>query len=160
MRCPSHGHLPVRYTDTRTVLLIVLIIDMYTPHISKSPNDSRLPVKRLAFNNKTGAHESQAPVVKFIKGPIPLDWVTCANTLPGKAGNVGIALWFLAGIKKSRTIKLTGEVEKIAGCHRQTLYPALKALQKAGLIEVQPKRGARPTVVILSPLCVSRSAET
>ncbi len=123
---------------------------MYVPHISKVPNDSRLPVKRLTFNNKTGIHESHAPVVKFIKGPIPLDWVTCANKLPGKAGPVGFALWFLAGIKKSRTFKLTGEVERIAACNRRTLYPALKALEKAGLIEVQPKRGARPTVVILS----------
>ena len=29
----------------------------------------------------------------FIKGPIPLDWITIAAKLPGKSCQVGNALW-------------------------------------------------------------------
>lgn len=106
------------------------------------------PVTRLAYNPGTGNHETRAPVEKFIKGPIPLEWITRANALPGKAGAVGLALWFLVGVQKSRTIKLTGEVTRIAGCNRKTVYHALSALEGAGLVVVQRRRGARPTVSI------------
>lgn len=108
-------------------------------------------VKRLAYNPNTGKHEPRAPMEKFIKGPIPLEWITRANALPGKAGAVGLALWFLVGVQKSRTIKLTGEVERIAACDRKTVYPALAALETAGLITVERKSGARAVATIVAP---------
>lgn len=116
---------------------------------SASGNADIGPVKRLAYNPNTGKHELRAPGDKFIKGPIPLGWITRANALPGKAGSVGLALWFLVGVKSSRTIKLTGEVEQIAACDRKALYPALTALETAGLITVERRPGARAVVAIL-----------
>lgn len=110
-----------------------------------------VPVKRLAYNPNTGKHELRAPTEKFIKGPIPLEWIARANALPGKAGAVGLALWFLVGVKGSRTVKLTGEVERIAACGRQALYSALVALEGAGLVTVERKPGARAVVTILTP---------
>ena len=107
-------------------------------------------VKRLVFNARTGTHEARAQVDRFIKGPIPLEWITRANALPGKAGAVGLALWFLVGVKCARTIRLTGEVERIAGCNRKTVYQALAALEGAGLISVTRRSGARPTTTIIS----------
>lgn len=118
---------------------------------STSDNADIVPVKRLAYNPNTGKHELRAPVAKFIKGPIPLEWITRANALPGKAGAVGLALWFLVGVKSSRTIKLTGEVERIAACDRKAVYPALTALETAGLIAVERRPGARAVVTILAP---------
>lgn len=109
------------------------------------------PVSRLSFNPGTGTHETRAPTEKFIKGPIPLEWITRANALPGKAGAVGLALWFLVGVQKARTIKLTGEVERIAACDRKTVYPALAALETAGLITVERKSGARAVATIVAP---------
>lgn len=118
---------------------------------STSDNADNVPVKRLAYNPNTGKHELRAPTEKFIRGPIPLEWIARANALPGKAGAVGLALWFLVGVQKSRTVKLTGEVERIAACGRKALYPALAALEKAGLVTVERKPGARAVVTILTP---------
>ncbi|MHB9100700.1 MAG: hypothetical protein ACYC2E_04220 [Sulfuricella sp.] len=117
---------------------------------SASGNADIVPVKRLAYNPNTGKHELRAPGEKFIKGPIPLEWITRANALPGKSGAVGLALWFLVGVKSSRTIKLTGEVERIAVCNRKAVYTALAALETAGLITmVERKMGARAVVAIV-----------
>lgn len=109
------------------------------------------PVKRLRYNADTGTHEETAPVEKFIKGPIPLEWISRANALPGKAGAVGLALWFLAGVQGSRTVKLTGEVERIAGCGRKAVYAALRALGTAGLADVTSAPGRRSVVLIAWP---------
>lgn len=116
------------------------------------------PVKRLRYNADTGTHDETVPVEKFIKGPIPLDWISRANALPGKAGAVGLALWFLAGVQGSRTVKLTGEVEKIAGCGRKAVYRALDALQAVGLIASDRKTGARAVVALLNCHNASRGA--
>lgn len=58
----------------------------------------KVPVVIKTINDKYG---------RFVKGPIPLNWVQAAANLPGKSVHVAIVLWFLAGIKKSQTVKLT-----------------------------------------------------
>lgn len=110
--------------------------------------DAQIPVTRLAYNPKSESHAARAPTKKFIKGPIPLDWISRANALPGKAGAVGLALWFLAGVRKSQTVKLTGEVEKIARCGRKAVYAGLAALEGNGLVFITKRSGARPVVTI------------
>lgn len=116
----------------------------------ENPDSDSIPVSRLVFNHKLGRHEptSNYHQEKFIKGPIPLWWIRKANELPGKAGAVGIALWFLAGINKTLTFKLTGEVEHIAACNRKSVYSGLFELEGAQLITVIRKKGARPLVTI------------
>lgn len=111
--------------------------------------DAQIPVTRFAYNKETESHTARAPTKKFIKGPIPMDWISRANALPGKAGAVGLALWFLAGVQKSQTVKLTGEVEKIAGCGRKAVYAGLAALEGAGLVSVERRKGARASIAIL-----------
>ena len=66
-----------------------------------------------------------------------------------KAGAVGIALWFLVGVKKSQSFRATRQIEEIAGCGRKAVYAALDALENAGLIKFSPAPGARPIVEIL-----------
>ena len=113
------------------------------------PTDPQVgPYQHLSYNPRTGRHEVFAPTDKFIKGPIPLAWIAQANRLPGKAGAVGLALWFLAGLQRTRTVKLTREVEHIAACSRKAVYQALRALGSANLIATQSRPGARPVVVI------------
>lgn len=111
--------------------------------------DDAVPVKRLAFNPATGTHKARASTEKFIRGPIPLEWISRANALPGKAGAVSMALWFLVGVQSSRTVKLTGEVERIAGCGRKAVYQALRTLADAGLLVAKHRHGARASVTIL-----------
>ena len=108
-----------------------------------------IPERRLVFNAATGFHEGSGATEKFIRGPIPLCWISQSNALPGKTGAVGLALWFLVGVQKSMRIKLTGEVERIAGCERKALYFALHALERAGLItDVTRSPGARPSLTV------------
>lgn len=109
----------------------------------------RVPVRRLKFNRDTGRHDAHQSKEKFLKGPIPLDWIARANSLPGKAGAVGIALWFLVGVCRDISFKVTAEVEKIAGCGRKSLSTSLAALGRAGLVTVVRRAGGRPHVSII-----------
>lgn len=111
--------------------------------------DAAIPVTRFVYKAETGAFIEAKPSVKFIKGPIPFDWLRSANALPGKAGQVGIALWFLSGVKQSKIVKVTSEAETLAGCVRQTFAKGLSELEGAGLISVTRNPGQKPTVEIL-----------
>ena len=116
-------------------------------------NMSACPVEKLSFNAVSGTFEPKKVVGgAFIKGPLPLDWITSANSLPGKAGAVGLAIWFLVGVKASKTVKLTRQVEQIAGCHRKAVYAAVSNLEEAGLISVQRSKSARATVTVIFSL--------
>ena len=85
----------------------------------------------------------------FLKGPIPADWLSRAAKLPGKALHVGLAIWFLAGLRASRRVKLTQKALSLFGVNRsRTVYDGLQQLQSAGLIAVKRKRGRRPVVSI------------
>ena len=87
---------------------------------------------------------------EFIKGPIPLPWLTRAATLRGKYPLVvGLALWFMAGVLAKREIRVTRGLWERFGINRKSGYSALRALEAAGLIEVSQRRGQRPTVTIL-----------
>jgi hypothetical protein len=107
------------------------------------------PVEVLTFNRSKGSFGPKQNTPKFIKGPIPFVWMAKANTLPGKAGPVGLGLWFLVGVKGNRIFKLTGEIESLAGCERKAVANALVQLEQAGLISVTRHSGSRPTITIL-----------
>ena len=44
---------------------------------------------------------------KFIRGPIPLDWIQAAIPLGRKSIHVVLALWYSAGFNRSNPVKLT-----------------------------------------------------
>ncbi len=93
----------------------------------------------------------------FIKGPIPLAWITAAATLPGKSLHVGLALWYLAGLKKTKTFALGNRVLKKFGVDRKAKGRCLKLMERAGLISVVRRAGCNPTVTLLdAPEAVSR----
>lgn len=116
---------------------------------AKQSSDAAIRVTRFVYNAETGKFAESKPSIKFIKGPIPFDWQQKANSLPGKAGQVGIALWFLSGIKKSKVFKITAEALLLAGCVRQTFAKGLTELEDAGLISVKRNPGQKPIVEIL-----------
>jgi hypothetical protein len=43
---------------------------------------------------------------RFIKGPIPLVWITAAAMLPGRCLHVGVAIWYLAGLGRREVVEL------------------------------------------------------
>ena len=86
---------------------------------------------------------------KFLKGPIPLNWLCKAAQLPGKSLQVAIAIWFLAGCNNSSTVKLNQAILTDFGVTRYCKYRALEWLSGAGLIAVQEINGKNPLVTVL-----------
>ena len=97
--------------------------------------------------NQNGKHRSRTKR-PFLKGPIPLKWLQCAAGLPGKALQVGLALWYLAGVKRSKVIKFSYKRAEEFGTKRHAAYRGLRALEKAGLIGVEKGQGRAPMIFI------------
>jgi hypothetical protein len=89
------------------------------------------------------------PGEKFLKGPIPLKWLTPAANLPGKAINVAFALWFQAGVERSATIRLNLSRLQDFGVERSAGSRALTMLATRGLVTVRQRPGCAPIVTIL-----------
>ena len=106
-------------------------------------------------NQKTGKEtQDQKPPrhkrgEKFLKGPIPWIWLSRAAQQPGKALHVATVIWFLAGIKRMRTVRVSNRDLSALGVKRNAKYYALRALESAGLISVQRHPGCSPEVTIL-----------
>ena len=113
-------------------------------------DDKSIPVKRVRLDSSTGKYIGAPLTVPFLKGPIPMAWLNEAAKLPGKAINLGLAIWWLAGMAQTKTFKLTGKALDQLGVSRDAAADALKRLEGRGLIRVQRAPGQRPTVEILS----------
>jgi len=85
----------------------------------------------------------------FIKGPIPLAWMKAVAMLPGKSLHVGLALWYLAGVKKTKTVTLGNRLLESFGVDRKTKSRCLKSMERAGLISVARRAGCNPIVTLL-----------
>jgi hypothetical protein len=97
---------------------------------------------------------------RFLKGPIPLDWLSAAACLPGKSLHVGIALWFMGGLHKSRVVPLSNMAGLRFGLDRNAKYRALEWLEQASLVSVERKLGRAPVVTILEAMDEAARAET
>ncbi len=85
---------------------------------------------------------------------IPLSWIHQASRLPGKALQVGIALWHLVGVSKSRTVTLTRSRLGQFGVHHAAGRRGLLALEKAGLVRVERSGNKSPRI---TPLKVTKT---
>jgi hypothetical protein len=104
-------------------------------------------------NQQNGQPAPTRPLRKglFLRGPVPLAWLRRAAELPGKALAVGLALWFLSGMKKRRTLRLTRRTLQRFGVGRKPGYLALKNLEIAGLVCVRRQVGKSPIVTLCLP---------
>jgi hypothetical protein len=89
---------------------------------------------------------------KFLKGPVPWEWISEAAKLPGKALHVGLALWRLKGAMKSDTVRLGNSEVAALGVDRNAKSRALKHLQERGLITVKQEPGKLPVVTLITEL--------
>jgi len=85
----------------------------------------------------------------FLKGPIPLAWLKAAASLPGQALHVAIVIWWLHGLNRSYSVRLTRTALGDFSVERLSAYRGLKALEKLGLIAVERHRGRCPIITIL-----------
>jgi hypothetical protein len=107
-----------------------------------APRSARVAKERLP-RPQGGQH--------FLKGPIPLEWLELAARLPGRSLHVGVSLWFLGGVHRSRVIPLSNHTSRRFGLDRNSKYRGLDWLEQAGLISVERKLGRAPLVTILEP---------
>lgn len=89
---------------------------------------------------------------RFIMGPLPLSWFAAAAKLRGRALHVGMVLWWLAGMKKDRTVKWEPSAAEPWGLDYQAAYRGLRALETAGLVSQDRRRGRCPVVTILEAI--------
>lgn len=106
-----------------------------------------IPEQRHVFDQGTGQYVRHQLVERYVR-TIPYDWLQMCNRLSGKTTNVAVGLWFLAGVKKNKSFRLTAEAIALAGCSRSALYHGLAELERAGLIIVHRRTGARPIITI------------
>ena len=109
---------------------------------------NRKPKQLAKAKNELPIHK---PGEKFLKGPSPWKWIVLAARQPGKALHVAIALWFLAGILKSRQVKINNIILKTLGVTRFAKHRSLSSLEQSGLISVQKFQGKSPVVTLLDP---------
>jgi hypothetical protein len=95
---------------------------------------------------------SRSVPYRFIKGPLPLEWMAAAGRLPGHALHVGLCLWYLAGLRRTETAVASYSVFAQFGVKRHAAYRALKAMERAELISVVRGPGRSPRVTLLQKL--------
>jgi DNA-binding transcriptional ArsR family regulator len=136
---------------TRPILIICLIrrvlkiMDPFNPKILSLGRD-KTALAKLRAKDRPPRH---IPGEKFLKGPVPLTWLARAGQLPGKVVQVGIGLWFLAGLKHTRTVSLSSALLRSFGVDRSAKRRALGWLEQAGLISVERRPGRNPRVTLL-----------
>ena len=109
----------------------------------------RLDGDRLALFKGKGSEPSKHRPRKFLKGPVPLEWLRAAGVLPGRALHVGVELWYQAGLCRSRMIPFSYKSVQQLGVNRDAAYRALKWLEGAGLVTVCRASGRGPVVRLL-----------
>jgi hypothetical protein len=95
---------------------------------------------------------------EFLKGPVPLAWLTVATRLPGKSPlAVGLALWFEAGRRRSKKVTLTSAILARFNVDRKSKYRGLASLERAGLVKVVrvPRRNPEVTIIEAHPLSIT-----
>lgn len=114
------------------------------------------PVTAAALDRLTRAAPGRLPRPatgeQYLGGPIPAGWLTRAAGLPGKALQLGVAVWFAAVRSKTKNpaVTLTAALNARFGLSaRPTRARALKALAAAGLVAVEDRTGRPPVVTIL-----------
>lgn len=120
--------------------------------------DSNVPVKRLQLDIATRTLVAAPKAALFLRGPIPLAWLSRAANLPGKTLNVAVALWWCNGMAKGKPFKLTKTALRNLNVERDAASTGLTRLEEAGLIQIERQSGQRPIISILTGVAESRIA--
>ncbi len=85
---------------------------------------------------------------RFVRST-PLEWTTRAARLPGKCLQIGQALWYVSGLRKNKTVKLSHQRLQLFGVSRHAYARCLALMEGAGLVSVKRRRGKTALVTIL-----------
>jgi len=62
---------------------------------------------------------------------------------------VGLIVWFLVGLNKGATVRVTTQWRNAFGVDRHAMYRALKWLEADGLVTVDRRVGSCPVVTLI-----------
>jgi hypothetical protein len=85
----------------------------------------------------------------FIKGPIPMAWLSGVAKLPGKSMQVALALFWLAAMRPNDKVKMTRQAMRLFNVSDDSYRDAIPRLEAAGLIKVWRAPGRRAQVEIV-----------
>ena len=115
------------------------------PHTKRPLKIHRIEERRV--HTATAAAMIEHKAKRYIR-TVPLDWVQTAAKLPGQALQVGIALWYMAGITKKMAVSLSNTRLESFGVSRSSKRRALASLEAAGLVKTTQEVGCNPLVTI------------
>jgi hypothetical protein len=110
--------------------------------------------RRLRFDANANQFIEQKNRAPFLKGPIPLNWLSAAAALPGKTLNVALAVRWVADMSKGGEVHVTKAALQYFGLSEDAYRDGLRRLEVAGLVAVTRKGGQRARVRILSVLAI------
>lgn len=111
----------------------------------------QVDVNRRIWNKDSKCFKpAPKPLVRFLKGPIPWNWIEAVSGLGAGAILVGLCLWRNAGMSKTGSLRLTNASLDGVGINRMAKSRALHALEEAGLIRVERPPGCLPVVTLIA----------
>src|SRR5262245_784509 len=126
---------------------------MNTPHHSSPPDGLEafcMSDAEVAAMTQPIQQLRHLPGEKFLKGPVPWNWLVVAGRLKGSALQVGISLWHLSGLSRSRTVRFCLSRVEEMGVGAQRARRGLHALKRARLVSISYVSGAASEVTLLS----------
>ena len=85
---------------------------------------------------------------RFLRGPIPWNWLGSAAALGGKSLEVAVAVAHLRGMRQTPSFRLEPARLREMGVSPSSASRALADLETAGLISVERSAGASPIVTV------------
>ena len=88
---------------------------------------------------------------RFIRGPIPLEWMKLASKCGNRSEAVALLLWYAASLQRSNPVRLPKTILDELGVHTRTAKRVLVRMAEFGLVDVEFHRGRSPLVTITQP---------
>jgi hypothetical protein len=128
-------------------------------HLTGPIRPSPVPgIQERRIVSATTAKLTQQRSDRYLRGPVPLAWLQAAARLPGRALQVGLALWYLVGVTKSTTVRLSSVRLAGFGVDRSAKRRALASLAGAGLVTLDQVPGRNPVITVITDLPPSAAA--
>jgi hypothetical protein len=115
------------------------------------PSGLRLAPADAAGSELAPRRGRRAPSVRgrFVAGPIDVAWLARARKLGVTALWVGLGLWHLKGLRRADTFIVSNLMMQSWEVSPDAKSRALRALEKAGLIAIEPRGKRSPRVSLL-----------
>lgn len=131
------------------------------PIVPGAATSEAMPGASKKTREKTSRRSHKA-AIPFIRGPIPLNWITKASALSRSASRLSIALWYRLGLtgqhvdltspnEKPLVVRIDRQLRENCSLERWHVSEGVRDLTTAGLIRpVKAGRGRCPEVQVLA----------